>query len=188
MSKHPSTRAQTSSLFADALGADFDGLPLSVRDLHSGVGTSVFAGEAESFGPGGVLGFIAAWIGGFPLSPSLTPVRVTIDAENGRETWVREFGNSRFSSVLSAHHMGGITERFGVLSFRIGLGVDEERLCFPVVGGRLFGVIPFPAALLPRSVASEFEDRQGRFNFDVLLIFGSARIAHYRGWLKKVEK
>ena len=114
---------------------------------------------------------------------------MTIHANEQREVWSREFGAIRFSSVLSGNRLGGVTERFGMLSFHIALCENDGRLHFPVVSGQLFGFVPVPVILLPQSIASEFEDGQGRFNFDVLLCLrGGARLAHYRGWLKRMEK
>lgn len=76
-------------------------------------------------------------------------------------------------------------ERFGVMSFKLGLTVEHGKLNFPVLSGRCLGV-PIPKALLPRSEASETE-RDGRLRFDVKLKSPTGTLlVHYRGALSPI--
>jgi hypothetical protein len=77
------------------------------------------------------------------------------------------------------------TERFGPLTFTLGLAREGTALTFPVLSARAFGLIPLPRFLIPVSETRESEDALGRFHFDVRITLpGGARIAHYRGWLR----
>ena len=99
------------------------------------------------------------------------------------ETWVRDFGGQRFRSHLRPAPKG-VTERFGPLTFQIGLTVKDGALHYPVTRGWCLG-IPMPRALLPVSETVEAVDREGRATFDVALSHPlSGPIIRYRGWLQ----
>ncbi len=171
-------------IFKSALGESFHVLPSSVQALHSTFGKSVYRGTAVSSGPTGLTGRLAAFMFGFPGASEGIPVEVTITADTTTEQWARNFNGSVFESQLSLSEDGQITERFGPLVVSLGLHVRDGCLHYPVTSAKLFGLIPLPAMLLPKSIAHESVDSQGRFTFDVHILtpFG-ARIAHYRGWL-----
>ena len=171
-------------IFKSALGDAFNTLPDSVQALHNTCGQTVYKGRAESFGPNGIIGRLAATVFGFPGASKDIPVEVTITADRFGESWSRSFDGSVFESRLSLHRDGYITERFGPLTMDLGLNIQNNSLHFPVSSAKLFGVVPLPAALLPKSIAYESVDSQGRFTFDVNVLtpFG-AQVAHYRGYL-----
>jgi hypothetical protein len=105
------------------------------------------------------------------------------------ETWTRNFAGKCFSSKLGCQRDSGFVEKFGPLSFNIGLDVKEDCLVMPVIGWK-FAAIRLPAFLAPRSQASESEDEHGRFQFGVKLSLPLLGLfAHYRGWLmpKKID-
>ena len=175
-------------IFKHFLGEAFYTLPQSVQALHNTCGQSVYKGRAESLGPTGFSGRLLAAVVGFPGADKDIPVEVTITANSTSELWVRSFAGSVFKSYLSLHKQGYITERFGPIAMRLGLNIRNNCLYYPVSSGKLFGVLPFPGVLMPKSIAYESVDSQGRFTFDVNILtpFG-ARIAHYRGYLVGVE-
>ncbi len=174
------------SIFKTALGETFNSLPPSVRDLHNTVGRSVYRGMAQSMGPTGLSGRLAALMFGFPAASDNIPVEVTVRSDPNGELWIRNFSGSVFKSQLSLTEHGQITERFGPLVICLGLNVREGCLYFPVTSAKLFGLIPIPRLVLPKSIAHESVDSEGRFTFDVNILtpFG-ARIAHYKGWLSR---
>ena len=175
-------------IFKKALGADFEKLEKPIRDLHSRLGRHVYKGQAKIKGPTGLMGRIASKLVGFPAGNGDVPVEVTISADGKSETWIRNFDGKRFSSHLSLDNEGFVQERFGPLSIRLGLNVQEGKLLYPVARARLFGIIPFPLFLMPISISHEEMDEEGRFVFDVLLKFRfGGRIAHYQGWLVKLD-
>lgn len=173
-------------VYKTALGETFDLLPAPIKALHSTIGDTIYRGIAESMGPTGLTGRLVSWIIGFPDRDHEVPVEVTITADGNGEKWRRDFAGSVFHSCLSVDDDGFACERFGPMSLRLGLNLRDGQLHYPVLSARLFGVIPLPRCILPKSIAHEEVDEQGRFVFDVLLItpFGG-RIAHYRGWLIK---
>lgn len=173
-------------VFKQALGEVFNTLPKPIKALHNQIGMHVYEGMAHVKGPTGVIGRIASRLVGFPICEAKTPVKVTITSDDKEETWVREFDGRPFYSNLSVDQDGFVQEKFGPLSIRLGLELRDDKLLYPVVRGRFFGFIPFPAFLMPQSISHEEVDEEGRFVFDVLLKFRfGGRIAHYQGWLTK---
>jgi len=169
-------------LFPGFLGESFDALPAEVRAGHDAVGPLHLSGRA-SVGRGSGLWprFIAALFR-FPKATDDIPVTVTMTPQRGGELWERRFGDSRFRSFLKVQG-GQMTERFGPLTFTLGLHVADGMLHYPVRSGRL-GPIPLPRFLLPVSHAKEFA-RDGKFHFDVALHapLTGALMVHYQGWL-----
>ncbi len=171
-------------LFKAFLGDDYDALPAQVQLLHDVPAPRRWIGRASvTRGPSPWARLIAA-VFGFPPATQDTAVTVTMTPQDGGELWERQFGDKRFWSFLKVKD-GLMTERFGPFTFTLGLHVADGQLHFPVASGRL-GPIPFPKALLPVSIAREYEAR-GRFRFDVALhapITG-APMVHYQGWLER---
>jgi hypothetical protein len=80
-----------------------------------------------------------------------------------------------------------VRESFGPFGFDMKLNVADGVLSMTIIGWRI-GPIPLPAFLAPRSTATETQDEQGRFRFDVpiaLPLIG--RLTHYSGWLALEE-
>lgn len=171
-------------IFQQVLGDAFEAMPEAIRSLHNGFGQRKFGGRARTQGSLGVIGWIAAKVVGFPAAATDISVDVTITADEHTENWQRAFGGKTFNSVMSIDEGGFLQESFGPLSMRLGLRFENGKLHYPVIKGQLFGWIPIPTLLLPKSLAHEGVDEEGRFTFDVLLKppFGG-RIAHYKGWL-----
>ena len=183
------TEEELQPIFKRCLGDAFNNLPEAVQAFHNTAGQTIYKGRAESLGPTGISGRLAAFIIGFPGANKDIPVEVTTTADSTSEFWCRSFAGSVFNSRLSLHRDGYITERFNPLTMRLGLHVKDHCLHYPVTSAKLFGLIPLPRILLPKSIAHESVDSKGRFTFDVHLQtpFG-ARISHYRGYLVKDQQ
>jgi len=172
----------------------FESLPLAIRAFHRADAPVIWSGCADVDGAKSMLGQLVARMIGLPKAGRGVPVTVSIvrDATIARaqppaETWTRDFDGRRFASRLASSSPGTTIESFGPISFRIGLGTEAGRLFYPVTGWWL-GPIPMPATLAPRSETNEWQDAQGRFNFDVRLslpLLGT--LGNYRGWLMPAE-
>jgi hypothetical protein len=175
---------QPANLFRNVLGNEFDALARPIRDLHDRAICTAALGTCDvdrGTSPGAR---IIAALFRLPRTARGLPVRVTMSAAAGRETWVRDFGGSRMRSALrAAGRAGQVIERFGPLDFRIQLRWDGARLHYDLIGGSCLG-IPLPRCLLPRSDTHE-SVADGVFRFDVriaLPLIGP--LVHYRGTLR----
>lgn len=178
------------SIYQRRLGAKFDQLPDRLRDFHSLDGPKHWRGKSSISGGQGLLSKLVRTLFGFPAPTDYihVDVKVTNGTDNGVnfERWQRVFGDKPFHSVLSLEKDGKFIEKFGVLSFEIGLDAGERGIVMPVVDWKL-GPITLPLFLAPKSETLEFQDEQGRFCFDVkvsLPIIGL--LMHYQGWLEPV--
>lgn len=169
-------------LFENAIGKEWPLLPAPLRDLHQLADCRRWTGRASITRGRTPLARLAAWLMRFPKAAPDIPVTVTMTRTGATETWVRDFGGQRFRSYLRpAPH--GVTERFGPLTFQIGLTVQDGTLAYPVTRGWCLG-IPMPRALLPISETVEAVDPEGRPTFDVALSHPlTGPIIRYRGWL-----
>jgi len=178
-------------LFPAVLGTKkYAQLPQIVRRFHNADGPAVWEGEADVETSRNFLVAFVARLLGFPKASKNIPLCVTVERQAGHdqndllcEKWTRNFAGRRFSSKLESKREGDCVEKFGPLSFSIGLDVKDNCLIMPVTGWR-FASIPLPVFLAPRSQASESQDADGRFQFDVKLTLPLLGLfAHYRGWL-----
>lgn len=170
------------SLFQRLLGGAFDRLPEATRLLHRGRPAIVAEGEADIEAPGSFLTRCLARALGMPSQTGHVPLRVVIEQRDGREHWVRYFGEHTMRSEMWAEQ-GLLVERFGPFSMRMRLDARVDGLDMVLVAGRFFR-LPIPAPLLPRVVAEERMDAEGRHRFAVsvnLPLFG--RLMAYRGYL-----
>ena len=173
-------------LFARALGpARWAALPPAIRAGHDLAAPLALQGTAEVIRGPGLLPRLAAALLHFPAAARHLPVQVTMRPTAGGEVWTRQFGAATFRSHL---RLGphGLTERFGPLTFAIGLTASSAGLSYPVTRGWLCGV-PLPRALLPVSDTTETA-ADGRFRFDVSLAlpWRLGLMVRYRGWLVPV--
>ncbi|AKS44932.1 Saccharopine dehydrogenase NADP binding domain-containing protein [Octadecabacter temperatus] len=176
------TQQDAIPIFEQVLGAQFDTLPDVISATHNAVTPRAFKGMASVTRGTGLLARIGALLFGFPPSAQSVEVEVVKTPDGRGETWVRRFGTKTFKSFLRPSDKG-MTERFGALTFNLGLQIQDGTLHFPVTGGRI-GFIPIPRFMLPQSIASEV-DKDGLFHFDVLLKAPTgATLIHYKGWLK----
>jgi hypothetical protein len=178
------TESRPKPLYRRVLGDAFERLPPAVRQMHELAGAGLAEGRATVTRGTNPLARFVARIMGFPPAGRDVPVSVRFVERDGRETWVRQFGDSTFSSELSQDD-GLMIERFGALRFGFaleggpdGLGMHLRRWWF--------GPIPMPLALGPKGLARETE-QDGLFHFDVpiaLPLLGS--IVSYHGSLRRV--
>ncbi|MFQ6550016.1 DUF4166 domain-containing protein [Aestuariibius sp. 2305UL40-4] len=174
------------SLIPSVLGKDIDRIPEVVAESHSVPAPRLFSGRATvTRGSGAVSRLIAAVVGFPPASEDVAVTVMKLPGATG-ETWIRTFGDRSFRSHLSRRN-DHLSERFGPLTFDIPLTATEEGLDWPVSGGQLYGLVPLPGFLLPRSVASE-RVMEGTFRFDVALYapVTGGLIVRYQGWLARV--
>jgi saccharopine dehydrogenase-like NADP-dependent oxidoreductase len=178
---------QGSALLEELLGpAAFAALPAPLKAFHGAAGEPIWRGRAEiSTGANPVSRLLRRMIG-LPEAGSDVPLSVSVERIEGgagpAEAWTRNFGGARFASRLYAD-ANMLHERFGPISFQLGLSADKGGIALPVLSARCFG-IPLPAFLLPRSLAREDVDELGRFRVDVKLTLpGVGLLTHYRGWL-----
>jgi Domain of unknown function (DUF4166)/Saccharopine dehydrogenase NADP binding domain len=171
----------TPFLFAQAV-AGFAGLPAPLQDLHAVMTHRRWQGRSRVTRGRGLMARIVAAVMRFPPGAADVPLTVTMTREGDSELWVRDFAGRRFRSTLRLHK-GGMTERFGLLTFAIALRVQDGALHYPVTKGWFCGV-PMPTWGLPRSDTSETACG-ARATFDVALslpVIGP--IVHYQGWLE----
>lgn len=170
-------------LYRQVMGADFDRLPTSVKDMHDILRNGGSAGRARVDRGSNPIARLIGWIMGFPPKGD-HDLHVEFSERDGVERWTRNFSGKKFSSRLSqkGHRLA---ERFGPLSFAFDLPVGPEGLTM-IMRAWWFGPIRMPLWLAPRSLAREW-DKDGVFQFDVPIAFPFiGLIVHYRGWLKRL--
>jgi hypothetical protein len=183
---HGNARRSREPLYRRILGDAWWQLPRSLRDLHGSPVTSSAAGRADV---GGGAGWIARAIGrvfGFPAPTSDTEVRVTFERTEGRETWRRQFGSRRLTSVQyegRGRYERLLCEQFGPFVFGMALVVEAQRLSYVVRRWSFLGM-PLPRVLAPRGETFEREV-DGLFHFHVEIETPlTGRIVTYSGHLR----
>lgn len=180
------------TVFEGALQEDYKKMPSAIRDLHDVLDVRAFVGTSRVERGRGLLSRLIGWSMGFPPAAEEVDVQVDMQRTPTGEHWTRRFGRAAFRSHLSVkagQAKGQIWERFGPLSCRISLQVDERALHFPVDAVRLFGVVPLPGFLLPTSQTREFVDDTGAPCFDVRLDHPLAGfIVRYQGRLQAIDE
>jgi saccharopine dehydrogenase-like NADP-dependent oxidoreductase len=180
-------------LFETCIGSEaYEKLSSPVKAFHDAHATPVWEGFAEVGRGRNLISRVIGRIMGLPIAGKDIPLTVSVDRNETsignktvfHEVWTRNFAGRRFTSHMESTGKGVATERFGSFIFTFALSVKENELLFPVNTWRV-GFIPMPRFLAPLSVTREYQDKEGRFCFDVritLPFFGL--LVHYRGWLK----
>lgn len=170
----------TRTLYQRILGADFERLPASLRELHARGGVRRYAGEAEASRGAGWLSRLCGWIAGLPPAHA-GAIEVDIDADRDGETWIRRFGRGAMRSRLRERD-GLIHERLGPMAFAFALERVDDGLIWRLRSVRALGVA-LPLSWFDGMHAREFE-QDGRYRFDVRAALpGIGLLVHYRGWL-----
>lgn len=176
----------TPTLYQTLLGAAFFRLPDTLRALHGVHGAARYSGEVTVVRGSSLLSRLCARMAGLPRAMADAPVTVEFASGPRGEIWARTFGApprvSRMRSKLW-HRDGQLRERLGPLQFRFVLHTWDGTIFWNVVGVRLLGILPLPAALF-RDVRCNERQVDGRYAFEVdaaMPLVG--RIVHYRGWL-----
>lgn len=174
-------------LFQRHLGEVFDALPPAARAGHDVAGPRIWAGRARVTRGAAWTSQLIAAVMLFPAATDDVAVTVTMMPRDWAERWVRQFGSQKFRSTLRQRG-DSITERFGPMTFELGLNLRDGALHYPVLRG-WFWKIPMPKFLLPKSVSHEAEDAQGRLTFDVSLIapITGALVVRYQGHLERAK-
>jgi NAD(P)-dependent dehydrogenase (short-subunit alcohol dehydrogenase family) len=168
------------SLYARAMGGDFERLPPAVRAMHQVLGDGGASGRATVTRGRNPLARLVAVLLGFPREGE-HDLHVGFEERDGCERWTRDFSRRRFSSRLCLR-AGRLEERFGPASFAFRLPVHEAGLGMEMTGWRI-GPLPLPLALAPRTPAREWEE-DGLFHFDVSIALPLVGpVVRYRGWL-----
>jgi hypothetical protein len=158
-------------------------LPEPIRAMHD-VGEAMTArGDAAVRRGRNPIARLAAMIFGFPSTTDHTSVEVTFLPEEGRETWRRRFGSSRFSSTQEYGGPGLLIERFGPIAFSIALRGSEAGIDL-IPERAWFGPIPLPRFTVRDISGTERVAEDGRFEFNVRIAFPIiGDIIAYRGRL-----
>ena len=182
----------TRPLYARLLGDAWMTLPSEIRAMHdmAGQASAVARGRGSVERGTGLTARLIAAVFRFPGAADDVPVSVMIDVRDGMETWRRDFGGTRFSSVQSqgrgrSQHL--VDERFGPVSVGLAIVVEDGRLRLVPRRWTFLGV-PMPRALMP---SGDFHERveDGRFRFDVTVNVPLAGfVVRYRGWLSAPER
>jgi len=159
---------QSNSMSRRLMGARFDALPLSVRQLHDGRGPASFIGRARARGASGLAG-LARRLAGMPTPGLYDQIRVAISPETGGEYWTRSFGAATFRSHLKddPRYIGRFEESIGPLSFAFEADPAPTGFRWRFAGWRI-GPMTLPRILAPRIRARCF-DRDGIYRFSVVV-------------------
>lgn len=177
------------SPFEAALGPAFEKAAPAVRATHRAGPVTRLRGVATVRGAAAPLAALCARMFGMPGAADDVPVEVTKRLGPEHEVWTRRFGARTMQSRLRAAAPGLVRESFGPFDFDMRVGVENGALSMTIVGWRI-GPLPLPPWLAPRSTATESQDSDGRFRFDVPIALPLVgRLTHYSGWLalEKVE-
>jgi hypothetical protein len=172
----------TLPLYRRLLGADFDVLPVRVRELHDLSGPSVWCGRASVERGRSLPARIAALLTGLPPEGPDQSLQVAFEPIGAAERWSRRFGASLFRTVQDERG-GYLCERAGPATFVFAAVAAGDGLALRLEGFRLLGV-PLPRILHPRVKTFECE-RDGRYAFEVeahLPLLGL--LVRYAGWLE----
>lgn len=187
------TTTQTSIFESCLKPTSFKQLPTSLQKFHSATGHPVWKGKANIENGKSMLARLILRFMKLPHAGTDVPVTVAIERCIGRdgeqsENWTRSFDRQTFSSIMKHNKNGDFTENFGLLSFSINLHAERKSIKLPISRWHL-GRLPLPLKMAPQLEAMEFEDTQGRFNFDVQIRLPIAgMLVHYKGWLKPNER
>ncbi|MDJ0709201.1 MAG: DUF4166 domain-containing protein [Woeseiaceae bacterium] len=156
------------AIFPILLGDTFHKLPKPLQELHRGIHSSEWQGNATTRGAQNFAGRIIAALVGLPSGDDQTSARVSIEVTREGETWTRSFGGKQFRSYLSlgaGREAGLMRERFGIITVAVAITWQDGRLWFVPRHWRI-GPLPLPTALLPKGDSFECV-RDGSFAFDV---------------------
>lgn len=173
-------------LYRRMLAGAWDSLPSAVAAMHDSTATRTVEGRARVERGTGLLARITAAIIGFPTDNPDIPVSVRFECADGRETWIRTFGETSFRSIQTAGTGRGdhlLAEDFGPFRVLIALVPDKGRLRLVIRGWRFLG-LPLPLFLAPGGETFE-EEQDGIFRFHVEITSPlTGLIVRYTGWLR----
>lgn len=176
----------TPTLYQTLLGAAFFRLPDTLRTLHGAHGSARYAGRVTVTRGRGLLSRLCGRLARLP--PAMTEAPVTVEFVTGPkgEIWNRQFGAPPRAARMRSrlwHRDGQLRERVGAIQLRFVLHTHEGTIYWNVVGARLLGVLPLPAALF-REVRCNEREINGHYAFEVEATLPLAGpLIRYGGWL-----
>jgi len=169
------------SLYAQAMGDDFDRLDDTVRRFHSLRGHVRLAGHCVIDGPTSWVGRCFGRIVGVPVTRVEDHFVFELHADETQERWTRRFPHMTMRSRMRAID-GQLVEHLGPLAFRFRLHAVDGALTMELKRMTVFGM-PLPRWFAP-SIRARETGREGRFHFEVeasLPLLG--RVTAYEGHL-----
>ena len=168
-------------MFQRVLGDAFDGLPPTVKELHSRAGHCRYRGQVEVSRGNNPLARWLAWATRLPPAGK-GAIEVEIDADGHGERWTRHIDGHAMPSRLWPQD-GLLCEQLGLVRFGFRLTVEQGVLVWRVARVHALG-LPLPARWFDAVQAREYEI-EGRYWFDVAAAMPvSGLLVHYRGWLE----
>ncbi|WP_394001476.1 DUF4166 domain-containing protein [Luteimonas sp. WGS1318] len=176
----------TPTLYQTLLGAAFFRLPETLRTLHGAHGSTRYAGRVTVTRGRGLLSRLCGRLAGLPAAMTDAPLTVEFATGPKGEIWNRQFGvpprASRMRSRLW-HRDGQLRERLGAIQLRFVLHTHDGTIYWNVVGARVLGALPLPAALF-RDVRCNERELDGYYAFEVEATLPLAGpLIRYGGWL-----
>jgi saccharopine dehydrogenase-like NADP-dependent oxidoreductase len=179
------TRSRGKPLFRRVLGASFEKMPETTKDLHRGAPAVIGEGRADIEAPDGVIGRAISALFRFPKPGKDVPVSVLVEQTETGERWLRRYpGRDMLSFMGNADpDRQTLEERFGPLAFRMKITGHADGLDMEMVSARC-GPFRLPKFATPHIIATERTDGSGRHVFDVsicLPVIG--KVVCYAGWI-----
>ena len=176
----------TPTLYQTLLGAAFFRLPDTLRTLHGVHGSARYAGRVTVARGRGLLSRLCGRLAGLPAAMTEAPLTVEFVTGPKGEIWSRQFGAPPRASRMRSrlwHRDGQLRERLGPIQLRFVLHTHDGTIYWNVVGARLFGMLPLPAALF-RDVRCNEREHNGHYTFEVEATLPLAgALIRYGGWL-----
>ncbi len=172
--------------FLQALSAKTS-LPKAVKDVHSRPGT--YKGRCVVETGTGLINSMLLRVGRFPAATAGVPISVSICCDGLVWTWVRRFGQHQMlSRIMYDNKKNLVFERIGGISIWLRPVERNSALVIEITKLRFLG-IPCPLFLVPQSNSIEWQDEQGRFNFEIsaeIPVLGP--IIRYHGYLEFLKQ
>ncbi|MET0404616.1 MAG: DUF4166 domain-containing protein [Cystobacter sp.] len=149
------------SLYAGLLGAEWEGLPLRVRQLHGeGLARGLFLVRR---GPGWLIALVGALLR-LPPAGEDVPTRLQVRSEGAEQSWERAFGAHALVTRQHVWPGGLLAERLGAVTCVFRLRAEGRGLRYEQVGAWLcLGPLRLrlPSALAPRIEAEALDSPEG---------------------------
>jgi predicted DCC family thiol-disulfide oxidoreductase YuxK len=178
-----SGRAMTDTLLRNILGARFDDMPEAVRRMHGMETTQDAVGTSRVMGGINPLSRLVRVVAGLPAPARRAPAHIRFINGPDREEWDRQFGGSRFCTVMTQEGQHLAEQLVALpLTFVYEVRAGHRGFSLHVVKVRFLG-LPLPRPLRP-AVAARASEWRGRYRFSILAGFWfCGRVVGYYGWL-----
>jgi saccharopine dehydrogenase-like NADP-dependent oxidoreductase len=179
--------ASPASIFAAALGPNFDGLPVVTQAVHRPDPVMLLRGVGTAEGGANPITRLIARLFALPQALADVPIHVVIDQQaDGSEHWARVWPTAVMRSVMKSPGQGNgrIEEHFGPFGFTLQLKGHAKGIDMALTAGKFAGC-PLPRFCLPRIVATERAE-DARHLFDVMIALPLlGPLVRYHGWLER---